>query len=502
MNVKSVEKLEKSMVALTIEVGGEELEAAVQKVYQKERGRIMIPGFRKGHAPRKIIEAMYGANIFYEDAINDLYPDLFAQAVEQEKVDVVAYPDVELVDEPTKDGFTFKATVAVRPEVKLGKYKGLTAPKETVKVTDKDIEGELAPYIRRATQMVDVDRKAKKGDTVNIDYEGFMDGKPFDGGKDAGHDLELGSGMFIPGFEDQLVGVKAGADKDVVVTFPEDYGAAELAGKEATFKVKVNAVKAKQEPKLDDEFAKDVSEFETLEEFKADLGKKLTERREAAAKTAFEEALLDQVTENMTVEIPDAMVEARAQRMLEEYSQRITSQGIPFEQYLAMTGLSVDMLKAQATEGALRQVKTDLALGAIAKAEGIEATDEEIDAECAKLAEQYGMEAEQVKEIVPVEELKGDIINRKAGSVIFDSAKVGKVPAKKAAKKEEKKDEAPAEEKPAKKTARKAAAKAEETETKPAAKKPAAKKTTKKAEEGEEKKPAAKKTTKKAKTEE
>lgn len=502
MKVKSVEKLEKSMVALTIEVSGEELEAAVQKVYQKERGRIMIPGFRKGHAPRKIIEAMYGANIFYEDAINELYPDLFAQAVEQEKVDAVAYPDVELVDEPTKDGFTFKATVAVRPEVKLGKYKGLTAPKETVKVTDKDIEGELAPYIRRATQMVDVDRKAKKGDTVNIDYEGFMDGKPFDGGKDAGHDLELGSGMFIPGFEDQLVGVKAGADKDVVVIFPEDYGAAELAGKEATFKVKVNAVKAKQEPKLDDEFAKDVSEFETLEEFKADLGKKLTERREAAAKTAFEEALLDQVTENMTVGIPDAMVQARAQRMLEEYSQRITSQGISFEQYLAMTGLSVDMLKAQATEGALRQVKTDLALGAIAKAEGIEVTEEEIDAECAKLAEQYGMEADKIKEIVPVEELKGDITNRKAGSVIFDSAKVGKAPAKKAAKKDEKKDEAPAEEKSAKKTAKKAAAKAEETETKPAAKKPAAKKTAKKAEEGEEKKPAAKKTTKKAKAEE
>ena len=242
MKVKSVEKLEKSRVALTSEASAEEFEAALNKAYLKERNRIMLPGFRKGKAPRKMIEAMYGAEIFYEEAVNLAYPDLFDQAVEQKKLDTVAYPDVELL-EANKDGFTFKATVAVRPEVKLGKYKGLTAPMDVEKVTEKDIDEEMKPYIQRATRMVDVDRKAKKGDTVNINFEGFMDGKAFDGGKGENHDLELGSGMFIPGFEDQLVGVKADADKDVVVTFPEDYGAKELAGKEATFKVKVNAVK-------------------------------------------------------------------------------------------------------------------------------------------------------------------------------------------------------------------------------------------------------------------
>ncbi len=486
MNLKSVEKLEKSRVALTIEANAEEFEAAVNKAYLKMRGRIMVPGFRKGKAPRRLIESMYGAEVFYEEAINLAYPGLFDEAAQQEKLDTVGYPEVELLS-ADKNGFSFKATVAVKPEVKLGKYKGLTAPKDTVKVTEKDIDGELQPYIQRATRMVDVDRKAKKGDTVNIDFEGFMDGKAFDGGKGQGHDLELGSGSFIPGFEDQLVGVKAGAEKDVAVTFPADYGAEELAGKEATFKVKVNAVKEKSVPALDDEFAKDVSEFETLAELRKDLGDKLTQRRERQARNAFEEALLDQVTENMTADIPDAMVELRAERMLEDYSQRITSQGIPFEQYLAMTGLTVDILKMQAMEGALRQVKTDLALGAITEAEKIEITEKEIDAECERLAEQYGMKADEVKKVVPLTELKKDLSNQKAANIIFDSAKVGKAPAKKDAKKAD----APAaeEKKPAKKTA----AKAEE-------KKPAAKKTA-------EKKPAAKKTAekkpaKKAKSEE
>ena len=478
MNVKSVEKLEKSMVALTIEASAEEFEAALNKAYLKERGRIMIPGFRKGKAPRKMIEAMYGAEIFYEDAINEAYPDLFAQAVEQEKLDTVAYPEVELLD-VSKEGFSFKATVAVRPEVKLGKYKALTAPKETVKVTEKDIDSELRPYIQRATRMVDVDRKAKKGDTVNIDYEGFLGDKAFEGGKDAGHDLELGSGMFIPGFEDQLIGAKAGDDKDVVVTFPAEYGAKELAGKEATFKVKVNAVKEKVEPKLDDEFAKDVSEFETLAELRKDLGDKLAQRRENQAQRAFEEALMEQVAENMSVEIPDAMIEEQARRMLEDYSQRVTSQGISFDQYLAMTGLSVDMLKEQAHEGAIRVVKRELALDAIAAGEKLEATEEDLNAEYAKLSEQYQMPAEEIAKIVPAEDLKLDIVRRKAAEMVYTSGKAGKAAAKKTAKQEE----SPAsEEKPAKKTAKK--------------------KTEEKAEEKTEKKPAAKKTAKKAKSEE
>ena len=473
MNVKNIEKLEKSRVALTIEASAQEFEAALDKAYRKERGRIMLPGFRKGKAPRKMIEAMYGAEIFYEGAVNEAYPDLFAQAVEQEKLDTVAYPEVELLD-AGKDGFTFKATVAVRPEVKLGKYKGLSAPKDVTKVTEKDIDGELQPYVQRATRMVDVERKAKKGDTVNIDFEGFMDGKAFEGGKGENHDLELGSGQFIPGFEDQLVGVKAEGEKDVVVTFPEDYGTAELAGKEATFKVKVHAVKEKVTPKLDDEFAKDVSEFETLADFRKDLGEKLGERREKQAQHTFEEALLEQVINDMSADIPDAMVENRAQQMLEDYSQRITSQGISFEQYLAMTGMTVDILKAQAIEGALRQVKVELALDAIAAEEKVEITEEEINAECDRLGEQYQLPGTEIRKIVPEQELKGDLTHRKAADLIYTSAKVGKTSAKKGTKKEEPKDE---------------------TE-----KKPAAKKTAEKA--AGEKKPAAKKTTKKAKTEE
>lgn len=478
MNVKSVEKLEKSMVALTIEASAEELEAAVQKVYLKQRGKIMIPGFRKGHAPRKIIETMYGANVFYEDAVNEVYPDLFDQAVAQEKLDTVAYPSVDVL-EMSKDGFTFKATVAVRPEVALGDYKGLTAPKDVAAVTEEDIDNELKPFIQRATQMVDVDREAKLGDTVTIDFEGFVGDNAFEGGKAEGHDLGLGSGSFIPGFEDQLVGVKTGDEKDVNVTFPTEYQAEELAGKEARFRVKVHAVKEKVEPKLDDEFAKDVSEFETLAALREDLGKKLADRRENQARSAFEENLLDQVAANMTAEIPDAMVEVRAQRMLEQYSQQITQQGIPFEQYLAMTGLTVDMLREQAMEGALRQVKVDLALSAVAKAEGIEVTDADIDEECKRLGEQYHMDAEKVKKIVPLGDLKNDLTNQKAANVIFDSAKVGKAPEKKAeeptAKGEEKK---PAKKTAAKKTAKKA--EGEETE------KPAAKKTAKKAEKTEE----------------
>ena len=473
MNVKNVEKLEKSRVALTIESSAEEFEAAVEQAYRKARGKIAIPGFRKGKAPRKMIEAMYGSEIFYEDAVNEAFPGLFTQAVEQEKLDIVGYPDVELVS-VGKEGFTFKATVAVRPEVTLGEYKGLTAPKDVEEVTESDIDNELKPYIQRATRMVDVDREAQKGDTVNIDYEGFLGDTPFEGGKDTGHDLELGSGMFIPGFEDQLVGVKAGEDRDVVVTFPEDYGAKELAGKEATFKVKANVVKEKAVPTLDDEFAKDVSEFETLAEFRKDLGDKLASRREAQAKRAFEDSLMEQVTEGMTADIPDAMIEEQAQRMLEDYAQRITSQGISFEQYLAMTGLTVDLLKEQAHEGAIRVVKEDLALEAIAAAEKLEVSDEELEAECAKLAEQYSMTVEDVKKAVSNDGLKHDLLRRKAANVIFDSAKVGKAPEKKS---EEKTEE------PEKKPAAKRSAKKEQAAD--GEKKPAARKSAKKAKEEE-----------------
>lgn len=356
MNVKSVEKQEKSTVELVIEIGKEEFEAAVEKVYKKQRGKISVPGFRKGKAPRKIIEGMYGSGVFYEDAINDLYPEAYAQAIEQEKLDAVAWPKVEIVD-VGKEGLTFKALVTVRPEVKLGEYKGLTAEKAEVAISDEDIDNELKPFINRATRMVTVERAAETGDTVVIDFEGFLDGKPFDGGKAEGHSLELGSGSFIPGFEEQLVGTKAGDEKELNVTFPEDYHAAELAGKPVVFKVKVHEVKAKELPEVDDEFAKDVSEFDTLADFKKDLGEKLKERRETQNQRDFEAALMEQVMDNMEVEIPDAMVEYEADNLVNDMAQRIQAQGIPFDQYLAMTGMTMDIMREQAKAAALERVR-------------------------------------------------------------------------------------------------------------------------------------------------
>ena len=430
MNVKSVEKQEKSAVQLVIEIGGEEFEAAVQKAYLKQRNKINVPGFRKGKAPRKIIEGMFGSGVFYEDAINELYPKAYADAVEQEKLDVVSWPNVEVL-EAGKDGLTFKATVTVRPEVKLGEYKGLTAEKEEAKITDEDIDNELKPYINRASRMVTVEREAQNGDTVVIDFEGFKDGVPFDGGKAEGHSLELGSGAFIPGFEDQLVGTKAGDEKDVNVTFPEEYHAEDLAGAPVVFKVKVHEVKEKQLPTVDDEFAKDVSEFDTLEAFKKDLADKLTERREAQAKRAFEAAIMEQVMDNMEVEIPDAMVAYETDQMVEDMARRIQAQGIPFEQYMAMTGMTIDIVRSQAAAAAMERVRRDLALGAVVAAENIEISDEDLEAEYKRLADEYHMELDQVKAAAPAEDVKKGLAIQKAEQVIYDSAKVGKAPAKK-----------------------------------------------------------------------
>ncbi|OUQ24701.1 trigger factor [Flavonifractor sp. An135] len=420
MNVKSVEKQEKSIVELVIEVGHDEFEAAIEKVYKKQRGKISIPGFRKGKAPRKVIEGLYGSAVFYEDAINEIYPEAYATAVEQEKLDVVAWPDVE-IQEVNKDGFTFKAKVTVRPEVKLGEYKGLTAEKETVNVTDEDVDNELKPYINRATELVSVEREAQNGDTVVIDFEGFKDGVAFDGGKAEGHSLELGSGSFIPGFEDQLVGTKAGDEKEVNVTFPEDYHATELACAPVVFKVKVHEVKEKKLPELDDEFAKDVSEFDTLEAFRASLAEKLKEHREENAKNAFRNALMEQVVANMEVEIPDAMVDYEADKLVNNYAQRVASQGIAFEQYLAMMGMTMDQMKEQAKESALKQVQSDLALGAIVAAENIEVTDEEADAKIKELALQYGMPEEELRKVLVADDLKKDMCREKAAEVVFST---------------------------------------------------------------------------------
>ena len=453
MSVKNCEKLEKSMVALTVEVGAADFEAAVEKAYKKQRGQIRVPGFRPGKAPRKMIEAMFGAQVFYEEAVNIALPDAYEEAVKEQELQVVGYPQVELLD-VGKEGFSFKATVAVFPEMTLGQYKGLEAPRAEAKVTDEDVDARLKEMAERNSRMVSVDRAVEKGDIANINFEGFLDGEPFDGGKGEDHDLEIGSGSFVPGFEDQLIGMKAEEERDINITFPEDYHA-DLAGKAVVFHVKVNAVKVKEVPAIDDEFAKDVSEFDTLDELKADVRGKITAEREEAAGRAFEDILMGKVADGLTGEIPDAMVEAQAQRFVDNFRMQIQSQGLPFDKYLEMTNMDVDSLLEQAKEPAARQVKMDLAVGAIIKAGGLEATDEDVDAEYEKMAKQYGMEAEEIKKYMDAEVIREQVLREKAIRVVVDSAVAvepviqAEEPAQAPA------EEAPAEEKPKAKRTRK-----------------------------------------------
>ena len=472
MTVKSCEKLEKSRVALTIETSAEEFEAAVNKAYLKMRGKINVPGFRVGKAPRKIIEKMYGAEVFYEEAVNIILPDAYEAAVKEQELNVVGYPEVEL-ESCTKDGVVFKCTVAIYPEVKLGQYKGLEAPKAEVKVAAADVNARLKEMADRNSRLVSVE-----GDTADIDFEGFDNGKAFDGGKGENFDLEIGSGSFVPGFEDQLIGMKAGEEKDIDITFPENY-TPELAGKPVIFHVKINEVKVKEVPTIDDEFAKDVSEFDTLKDLKADIKKKMTVERTEAAQRAFEDVLMAKVAESVEAEIPTEMVELQAAQMTEGFKQQLASQGIPFDQYLKMTNTTeADFIK-QAYGPAEQQVKMDLAVKAIIDAEKLDATDDEVEAEMKNVADKYGMDLDTVKKYLRPEEVKEQVIREKVIKVVADSAKAV----------------APAEEK--------AELEAEGEIVEKPAKKPAAKKTTKKA-EGEEKaekapakKPAAKKTAKK-----
>ncbi len=485
MNVKSKTKGEHNTVELVIELDAQTFDQAVNKVFLKQRGRINIPGFRKGKAPRKIVEAMYGAGIFYEDAVQELYPTAYEEAIAQEKLEPAGYPQIE-VESVGKEGFTFKATVPLKPEVKLGQYKGLTAPKSAAAVTDSDIDGELAPYIQRATRLVPVKRKAKKGDTAVINFEGFDNGVPFEGGKGENFPLELGSGSFIPGFEEGVVGLKPGDEKDLDITFPEEY-TPELAGKAVVFKVKVIEVKEPQKPELDDEFAKDVSEFDTLADFRKDLGEKLKARRESQAQSDFERAITDQLIDNMEADVSDLIIRQRADRMVEDYAMQIQSQGMDFDQYLSMMGLSQDLLRMQAMEGARKRVLNELALEAVAKAESLEVSAEEKKAEYERLAKEYSMELDKVQAAVAEADLEHDLLLKKAAQFVFDNAKEGKAPAKKPAsgKKAGDKDEAAGEKKPA---AKKPAAKKAEDGEQPApakasaAKKPAAKKSGQKTE--------------------
>ena len=435
MSVKSCEKLEKSKVALTIEVGAEEFEAAVNKAYLKMRGKMSIPGFRPGKAPRKIIEGMYGADVFYEEAVNIVLPQAYEAAVKEQELDVVGYPEVDL-ENCGKEGVTFKCTVAVYPEVKLGQYKGLEAPKAEVKVMAADVNARLKEMADRNSRLVSVERAVKKNDTANIDFEGFDNGVAFDGGKGENFDLEIGSGSFVPGFEDQLIGMKAGEEKEIDITFPENY-TPELAGKPVVFKVKINEVKAKEVPAIDDEFAKDVSEFDTLKELKADMKKKMTEERKIAAQQAFEDALMKKVADGIEADIPEDMVKAQAERMLEGFKQQLASQGIPFEQYLQMTGMTNETFLAQAHQPALDQVRMDLAVEAIVKAEGLEASDEDVENEMKNIAEKYGMDPESVKKYLPADQVKEQVIREKVIKVVADAG-VAVAPVEEEKKEEEK----------------------------------------------------------------
>ena len=461
MKVTNVEKKEKSTVELTIQVEADEFEAAVQKSYLKNRGRISVPGFRKGKAPRKIIEDMYGSGVFYEDAINDVYPGAYEAAVKEQGLEDMGHPVMDIV-EVGKDGLTFTALVSVRPEVKLGQYKGLQAPKTYNEVTDADIDNELEPYIKRATRLVSVERPIAMGDTAVIDFEGFDDGKPFEGGKGTDYSLEIGSGSFVPGFEDQLIGLSVGDEKDLDITFPEDY-VKDLAGKPVVFHVKVKEVKESQIPEVDDEFAKDVSEFETLADFKKDLGEKLKERRETQAQDAFESAVLEQLIDNMEAEVPDGMVETQLDKVMDEYAMRMQSQGMSMNDYLKMMGMTPEMMRASAKPSALRQVQLELALSAVADAENLEITEEDCDKEIAKLAEQYNLTEDQVKAAVSVDMLKHDPRLQKASEFVVSQAVVGEAPKKEEAAEE--KAEEPAAEKP--KRTRKKAAETAEGEEKP-----------------------------------
>ena len=421
MNIKSNEKKENSAIELVVEVSAAEFDAAINKVYNKQKKNIMVPGFRKGKVPRKMVEKMYGEQVFFEDAVEEAYPAAYDAALKEAGIVPVAYPKLEIV-EVSKDGFTFKALVTVQPEASVKEYKGLVVAKPEVKVTAADVKAEMKPYIDRASRLVSVDRKAKKGDVAVIDFEGFKDGVAFEGGKGENYSLELGSGSFVPGFEEQVIGMKAGEEKDLDITFPENY-TADLAGAAVVFKVKVNEVKERQEPALDDEFAKDVSEFDTLDEFKKDLKEKLKARRQQQAERDYEAAVIDALLENLVCDVPEAMVEYRADKMVEEQAMRMQQNGLNFQDYLKYMGLSMDDVRAQAKTAADRAVRTALALDAVAKAEGIEVTQEELDAEVKRLAEQFNVTEEQVREVTNESDMKQDLGSKKALELVKSSAK-------------------------------------------------------------------------------
>ena len=422
MILKSCEKLEKSEAKLTIQVEAAEFEAAVEKAYLKGRKKIRLPGFRPGKAPRKMIENAYGEGVFYEDAVESSWAPAFMKAVEQENLHFVGDPKIELEGKISKEGYSFTAVVALYPEVTLGQYKGLSATRPVVTVTDEDVDKRLQELADRNSRLVSVEREARDGDTAVIDFEGFRDGVPFEGGKGENYSLVLGSHSFVPGFEEQVAGMKAGEEKDIDITFPEDY-TPELAGKAVVFHVKVNEVKEKELPVMDDEFAKDVSEFDTLEELKDNIRSNITAEREETARRDFEDELMVKVADGITAEIPQVMIDTQVESFVESFKNRIQTQmGIPFEQYMKFANVEESKLYEDAKEPSLRQVKLNLALTEIIKAENIEATDEEVEEYLNKVAESIQAQPEEVKNYFGLEFLAGERKKEKATNLIIDSA--------------------------------------------------------------------------------
>ncbi|MBQ2286486.1 MAG: trigger factor [Clostridia bacterium] len=456
MSLKETKKIDTNRYQLEITVDGEKFREAIKEAYKKNGKKINVPGFRKGKAPLHIIETYYGTEIFFEDALNLLYNDLVEDAIKESGLKVINDKmDFDLVSISKEDGVDFKVSLTTYPEIEVGEYKGLKAEKTAVKVDAAEVNAELNAMAERNARMVSVeDRAAKNGDTVVIDFEGFKDGKAFDGGKAEGHSLVLGSGQFIPGFEDQIVGKNIGDEFDVNVTFPEEYGAKELAGKDAVFKVKLHEIKVKELPAVDDEFAKDVSEFDTLKELKADLKKKATERKKKAAEEATENALVQQIVDSIKGEIPEAMFENRLNQCVEDFAYRLQSQGLNLETYLKYTNSNIDEFKKSFRPQAEAQVKYRLALEKIVELENIKPDDKEIEAEYEKLAKDYGVEADKVKNAIPAEEVAKDLAVGKAIDLIKENAVITEVEPKA-------EEKAPAKKPAAKKTTKKTADKEE-----------------------------------------
>lgn len=421
-----VEKLEKNMAKLTIEVPADDLEKALQSAYMKQKNKISLPGFRKGKVPRQMIEKMYGAEIFYDDAANELIPKAYADAYDETDLDIVSRPEINVVQIEKGKPFIFTADVATKPEVTLGEYKGLEIEKVSTRVTQKEVDAKIQEEAEKNARTITVtDRPVQDGDEVILDFEGFVDGVAFEGGKGENYPLTIGSGSFIPGFEEQLVGVEAEKETEVKVTFPEDYHAEDLKGKEAVFKCTVHEIKAKELPEIDDEFAAEVSEFDTLEEYKADIKAKIKEQKASEGKRKQEDQAVDAAVKNAQYEIPQPMIETQVMQMADDFAQRIQSQGISLEQYFQFTGMTADKMMDELRPQAIKRIETRLVLEAIAKAENIEISDEKLDEELAKMAESYKMEVDKLKEFMGENEkkqMKEDMAVQEAVTFLVENA--------------------------------------------------------------------------------